>query len=83
MRPRTRPPTDATAGDDAAATGDDDDVAAAVDEHAAALTGGEGAADTESPVEDNSGAVAEAEAHLDEVDLDQDRETLKKLQQDL
>lgn len=57
-----------------------DDLADAVDDRAAELTGAAGAAATESPVADNRGPVADAEAHLEETDLADDRDTLKKLQ---
>ncbi len=57
-----------------------DGMADAVDDRAAQLTGAAGAAETDSPVADNRGAVADAEAHLEETDLAEDRDTLKKLQ---
>ena len=58
-----------------------DSLVDAVDDRAAQLTGAAGAAATESPVADNSAAVAAAEAHLEEnVDLADDRETLKRVQ---
>ncbi len=55
-------------------------MADAVDDRAAELTGAAGAAQTESLVADNRGPVAEAEAHLEETDLAEDRDTLKKIQ---
>jgi hypothetical protein len=67
-----------TSGGDVEAGGDG--MADAVDDRAAELTGSEGAAQTESLVGDNRGPVAEAEAHLEETDLDEDRDTLKKIQ---
>ena len=57
-----------------------DGLADAVDDRAAELTGSEGAAATDSAVRDSAGAVAEAEAHLEETDLSEDRDTLKKIQ---
>jgi len=60
-----------------------DGVADAVDDRAAELTGSQGASETDAPVADNRGAVADAEAHLDDTNLNEDRETLKKLQKDL
>lgn len=58
-----------------------DSLADAVDDRAAQLTGAAGAAATDSPVADNRAAVAEAEQHLEEnVDLADDRETLKRIQ---
>ncbi|MGI8731560.1 MAG: hypothetical protein ACR2LK_16515 [Solirubrobacteraceae bacterium] len=68
--------TDQTADVDPA----EDGLVDAVDDRAAELTGGEGAQDTDAPVASNSGAVANAEAHLEETDLADDREVLKKLQ---
>ncbi len=60
----------------------DDGLAGAVDDRAAELTGSGGAASASDPVvPDTSGAVAEAEQHLQEkTDIDADRETLKKIQ---
>ena len=55
-------------------------MADAVDDRAAELTGSAGAAQTDSLVADNRGPVADAEAHLEETDLDEDRDTLKKIQ---
>ena len=60
--------------------GDGDGMADAVDDRAAELTGGAGAAATDSPVATNSDPVAQAEAHLEETDLAEDRDTLKKIQ---
>ena len=57
-----------------------DGVADAVDDRASELTGSSGASQTDAPVADNSGAVAQAEDHLDEANLDSDRNTLKKIQ---
>jgi hypothetical protein len=68
-------------GGDVEAPGND--MADAVDDRAAQLTGSSGAAATESEVASNQGAVAEAEAHLEDVDLASDRDTLKKLQQSM
>ena len=68
---------DASGGDVEAAG---NDMADAVDDRAAELTGAAGAAATESTVADNRGPVADAEAHLEETDLAEDRDTLKKLQ---
>lgn len=59
------------------------DMAGAVDDRAAQLTGAAGAAATDAPVADNRGAVAHAEDHLEDVDLGQEREALKKLQQQM
>lgn len=58
----------------------DDGLVDAVDDRAAQLTGSQGAGNTDAPVASNSGAVAQAEAHLDEADLADDRDVLKKLQ---
>jgi hypothetical protein len=55
-------------------------LANAVDDRAAQLTGAGGASETDAPVASNAGAVAAAEEHLDDVDLNADREALKKLQ---
>jgi hypothetical protein len=55
-------------------------IADAVDDRAAELTGAAGAAATDSPVPDNRAAVADAEEHLEDVDLGEEREALKKLQ---
>lgn len=60
-----------------------DALATAVDDRAAELTGASGAAATDAPVADNSSAVADAEAHLDEADLAADRATLKRIQQQM
>jgi len=57
-----------------------DGVADAVDDRASELTGSGGAAQTDAPVADNSGAVAQAEQHLEETNLSEDRDTLKKIQ---
>ena len=67
-------------GGDVEAQGND--LADAVDDRAAELTGSAAAADAADPViADSAGAVAEAEAHLEEnTDLAEDRDTLKKLQ---
>jgi hypothetical protein len=67
-----------TSGGDVEAAGDG--MADAVDDRAAKLTGAAGAAATDSPVASNSDPVAQAEAHLEETDLAEDRDTLKKLQ---
>jgi hypothetical protein len=58
----------------------EDDVADAVDDRASELTGSAGAAQTDAPVADNRGAVAQAEQHLDDANLDSDRDTLDKIQ---
>jgi hypothetical protein len=57
-----------------------DSMADAVDDRAAQLTGSEGAAATDSMFASSAGAVADAEAHLEETDLQEDRDTLKKIQ---
>jgi hypothetical protein len=61
----------------------DSGVAGAVDDRAAQLMGSGGAAATDAPVADNSGAVAQAEEHLEDTNLADDRETLKKLQKSM
>jgi hypothetical protein len=61
----------------------EDGVADAVDDRASELTGSAGAAQTDSPAADNRGAVAQAEQHLDDANLDSDRDTLKKIQGDM
>ena len=59
-------------------------MADAVDDRAAELTGSEGQEATDAPISDiNRGAVEQAEEHLDDTNLSEDRETLKKLQQDM
>jgi hypothetical protein len=58
-------------------------MANAVDDRAAQLTGAGGASATDAPVASNAGAVAAAEEHLDDVDLNADREALKKLQKQM
>ncbi len=65
-------------GGDVEAAGDG--LADAVDDRAAQLTGSEGAAATDSMFASSAGAVADAEAHLEETDLSEDRDTLKKIQ---
>ncbi len=56
------------------------DMADAVDARAAELTGSQ----SDAPISEvNAGAVAKAEDHLDDANLPEDRETLKKLQQDM
>jgi hypothetical protein len=72
---------EAQSGGDPEAAGDD--LVSAVDDRAAQLTGASGAAATDSPVPDNSGPVADAEAHLEETNLAEDREVLKKLQRQM
>jgi hypothetical protein len=57
-----------------------DGMADAVDDRAAELTGAAGTEATESIVATNSDPVAQAEAHLEETDLAEDRDTLKKIQ---
>jgi hypothetical protein len=69
-------PDAATAG----APSEEAGLANAVDDRAAQLTGASGATETDAPVASNAGAVAAAEEHLDDVDLNADREALKKLQ---
>ncbi len=71
----------ADAGDDAGT--EESSMAGAVDDRASQLTGSEGAAQADTGDADNRGAVADAEAHLDDANLDQDRETLKQLQKDM
>lgn len=66
--------------DESAEPAQDDGLVDAVDERAAELTGSAGAAQTDAPVADNRGAVSNAEGHLDDANLDSDRETLKKVQ---
>jgi len=69
------PETDAAADVDSEEAG----MADAVDNRAAELTGAGGAADA--PISDiNRGAVEAAEEHLDDANLADDRETLKKIQ---
>lgn len=58
----------------------DDSLVDAVDDRAAELTGAAGAEATDAPIPSNAGAVADAEAHLEETDLTADRDTLKKIQ---
>lgn len=58
-------------------------MADAVDDRAVQLMGSAGAAATDAPVADNSGAVAQAEEHLEDTNLADDRETLKKLQKQM
>lgn len=67
-----------TSGGDVEVAGDG--LADAVDDRAAELTGSAGAAATDSIVADNRDPVAQAEAHLEETDLAEDRDTLKKIQ---
>jgi len=78
-------PADDGSGDGGAAAdaSGDDGMAGAVDDRAAQLTGGQGAAATDSPVTDRSGAVDKAEEHLGDTNLAADRETLKALQKDM
>ncbi len=66
--------------DENAEPAQDDGLVDAVDDRAAELTGSAGASETESPVPDSSGAVAQAEGHLGDANLDSDRATLKKIQ---
>ena len=61
----------------------DSGMADAVDDRASQLMGSAGAAPTDAPVADNRGAVAQAEEHLEDTNLADDRETLKKLQKDM
>lgn len=67
-----------TSGGDVEVAGDG--LADAVDDRAAELTGSAGAAATDAPVADNRDPVAQAEAHLEETDLAEDRDTLKRIQ---
>ena len=78
-------PADDGSGDGGAAAdaSGDDGMAGAVDDRAAQLTGGQGAASTDSPVTNNSDAVDKAEEHLGDTNLAADRETLKALQKDM
>jgi hypothetical protein len=71
---------DEAAGD---APSEEAGLANAVDDRAAQLTGAGGASSTDAPVASNAGAVAAAEEHLDDVDLNADREALKKLQKQM
>jgi len=66
--------------DESAEPPQDDGLVDAVDDRAAELTGSSGAAETDAPVASNRGAVASAEGHLDDTNLDSDRATLKKIQ---
>lgn len=77
-------PADDGSGDGGAAVdaSGDDGIAGAVDARAEQLTGGQGAASTDSPVAD-SGAVNKAEEHLEDTNLAADREALKALQKDM
>lgn len=68
---------------DAQAPSEEGALANAVDDRAAQLTGAGGAAATDAPVASNAGAVAAAEEHLEEVDLNADREALKRLQRSM
>ena len=72
----------AQAGDETQteASQEESGMAGAVDDRAAELMGSQGAAQTDAPVADNRGAVAQAEEHLEDTNLAEDRETLKKLQ---
>ena len=81
----TQPAADGSGDGGAAAdaSGDDDGMAGAVDDRAEQLTGGQGAASTDSPVADNSGALNKAEEHLEDTNLAADRETLQALQKDM
>jgi hypothetical protein len=63
-----------------AASAEDSGIAGAVDERAAELTGG-ASSDDQPIAEINRPAVDAATEHLDDVNLADDRETLKKLQQ--
>ena len=63
---------------------EDSGLADAVDERAAELTGGAAAGGDDQPISEiNRGAVDAATEHLDDANLADDRETLKKLQQDM
>jgi hypothetical protein len=76
------PETEAEAG--AEADAGDADMADAVDDRAAEQTGAQGAQESDSPISEvNAGAVAAAEEHLDDTNLADDRETLKKLQKEM
>lgn len=74
---------DETAETTAQADPADSGLVDAVDDRAAELMGSAGAASTDAPVADNSGAVAQAEEHLEDTNLADDRETLKKLQKSM
>ena len=66
------------------ASADDSGLADAVDERAAELTGGGGGSGDDQPISEiNRPAVDAATEHLDDANLADDRETLKKLQQDM
>ncbi len=66
------------------ASADDSGVADAVDERAAELTGGGGTSSDDQPISEiNRPAVDAATEHLDDANLAEDRETLKKLQKDM
>lgn len=74
---------EATAED---ASAEDSGMADAVDNRAAELTGGgggDGGGDDQPISEINRPAVDAAAAHLDDTNLDADRETLKKIQKDM
>ncbi len=77
------PVDEAPDGATAEAPSEEAGLANAVDDRAAELTGAGGASATEAPVASNAGAVAAAEEHLDDVDLNADREALKKLQKQM
>jgi hypothetical protein len=80
---------EATAEDASAedASAEDGSMADAVDNRAAELTGGgsggDGGGDDQPISEINRPAVDAAAAHLDDTNLDADRETLKKIQKDM
>ena len=66
--------------DESTEAAQDDALTDAVDDRAAELTGSAGAAQTDSPVADDTGAVASAEQHLQDTDLASDRDTLANIQ---
>jgi hypothetical protein len=73
------PETDAEAGADV--DSGEAGMAGAVDDRAAELTGAQGTQEGDSPISEvNAGAVAAAEDHLEDTNLADDRDTLKKLQ---
>lgn len=75
---------DAAAAEDA--DSDEAGMADAVDSRAEEMTGGGGGgggADDQPISEINRGAVDAAAEHLDDANLDSDRETLKKIQKDM
>ncbi len=82
-----QPGTNDPGEDGSEAGAEDSGVADAVDERASELTGGAdagGGGGSDQPISEiNRPAVEAATEHLDEANLADDRETLKKLQQDM